>query len=642
MNKKISFFTLLLCICVNAAAALEIPGKTVTEQEDSVRVIDAVSVTGSRVPMDLGTSARIVTVLDSVRIASMPAHTVNDILKFAAGVDVRQRGDMGVQTDISVRGGTFDQIAVLLNGINISDPQTGHNAADFPVDIEDIDRIEILEGPAARVYGTSSLVGAINIVTKTGKTDAVSVHAEGGSYGYFSGGAGVNLVKGKWNNRISGNWSRSDGSSRNAAGGLNADFNVLKGFLQGSYKGEGADISYHAGISSKDFGSNTFYSAKYDDQFEHTMKTYLAVSAETRGTVHFRPSVYWNHTEDRFELFRGDESRVPFNRHMTDVFGVDLGAWFETFLGKTALGAGMRNEGIRSTNLGNPLGKPHGKYVVGLNRTQISYWLEHNIVLSRFTMSAGISAINNTGSEDGFGIYPGIDASYRFGGNWKAYASFNSSWRMPTFTELFYSVGGHLADPYLRPEKMRSLEGGLKYAAGGVSAIASIYWHRGTDMIDWIRDTSLGEDAVWTSMNHTKLNTVGGELTLRFDIPAIVSNPDCFFRNLNVTYSHIVQDKELEPGLESMYALEYLKDNVVAQADFHIWDRLFLNLSYRYRNRNGYRPYNLVDARLNWNAASWKVFVEANNIFDHTYYDFGYIPQPGIWFKAGVKFDIGL
>ena len=128
--------------------------------------IDSVTVTATRVPVALHSSARIVTLMDSVAIATSPAETVNDLLKYALGVDVRQRGAMGMQTDISIRGGTYNQVAVLLDGINITDPQTGHNSVDFPVNLCDIERIEVLEGPAARVYGTSSLLGAINIVTK--------------------------------------------------------------------------------------------------------------------------------------------------------------------------------------------------------------------------------------------------------------------------------------------------------------------------------------------------------------------------------------------------------------------------------------------------------------------------------------------
>ena len=165
--------------------------------------------TGSRVPISLNQSARMVTVLDSVALATIPAGSVNDLLKFAVGVDVRQRGVMGMQTDISIRGGTFDQIAVLLNGVSISDPQTGHNSGDFPVDISEIDRIEILEGPAARTYGTSSLLGAVNIVTKTHANSGVSARVEGGSHALLGAAVSGNLNTGKVSNQLSLSYNRT-------------------------------------------------------------------------------------------------------------------------------------------------------------------------------------------------------------------------------------------------------------------------------------------------------------------------------------------------------------------------------------------------------------------------------------------------
>jgi len=200
--------------------------------------LEEVEVTGSRVPLTVSQAARIVTVLDREAIAAAPVQSINDLLKYAAGVDVRQRGDMGVQTDISIRGGTFDQITILLNGINICDPQTGHNAADFPVELSEIERIEVLEGPAGRVYGTSSLVGAINIVTRTAKDSGAEVFADGGSYGYFKGGAMVSHVKNDLSNQVSGSYSRSDGFSRSKAGNLNADFKYARLFYQGRYEND--------------------------------------------------------------------------------------------------------------------------------------------------------------------------------------------------------------------------------------------------------------------------------------------------------------------------------------------------------------------------------------------------------------------
>ena len=130
-------------------------------------MMDEVSVTGTRAPLTVSQQARMVTVLSREDIQAAPVQSVNDLLKYAVGVDVRQKGPLGVLTDVSIRGGNSEQITILLNGINICDAQTGHNSFDFPVDISEIERIEVLEGPAARVYGTSSLLGAINIVTRT-------------------------------------------------------------------------------------------------------------------------------------------------------------------------------------------------------------------------------------------------------------------------------------------------------------------------------------------------------------------------------------------------------------------------------------------------------------------------------------------
>ena len=616
--------------------------------------LEEVEVTGSRVPLTVSQAARIVTVLDREAIAAAPVQSINDLLKYAAGVDVRQRGDMGVQTDISIRGGTFDQITILLNGINICDPQTGHNAADFPVELSEIERIEVLEGPAGRVYGTSSLVGAINIVTRIAKDSGAEVFADGGSYGYFNGGAIVSHVRNGLSNQVSGSYSRSDGFSRSKAGNLNADFKYARLFYQGRYENDQVDVRWHAGFTNKDYGANTFYSTLSDEQFEHVRKYYTAVQAETKGDVyHFKPSVYWNRSDDRFEFYRGMPDKSPFNYHQTDVYGVNLNNYIQTFLGKTAFGAEFRNEGVRSTSLGEPLNSPvkvpgaDANFTLGLNRTNLSFHLEHNIVLRRFTLSAGVIAVKNTGNEMKFRFYPGVDASYQFARDWKVYASYNTSLRMPTFTELYYSVGGHKADKYLKPEEMQAVEVGVKYLRSGIRGTLSLYRYHGTDMIDWIKDISQGDDAPWQSVNHAVINTMGAEASVLVDIRELMQR-DAFVRSVNVSYSYINQDKETTPNLQSKYALEYLRHKFVAQANLRIWKLLEMNVSYRWQDRMGnyqkgnsmvpYEPYSLVDARLSWNAPQYKIYVEGNNLLNKTYYDHGNIPQPGIWVRAGASY----
>ena len=628
-----------------------VSAQTENHAKEKLYELGEVEVTGTRVPMTVSQAARMVTVLDRDDIAAVPAQSVNDLLKYAVGIDVRQRGDMGVQTDISIRGGTFDQITILLNGINICDPQTGHNAADFPVDISEIERIEVLEGPAGRVYGTSSLVGAINIVTRPDLQSGMELRAEGGSYGFFDGGGHINLTKGAFSNQFSGGFSRSDGFSRNAAGRLNSDFKQAKAFYQGGYAHEKAEVRWHAGFTQKDYGANTFYSAKYDDQFEHTRKYYTAVQAETKGDVYrFKPSVYWNRSEDRFELVRNRPETVPFNYHRTDVYGLNLNNTLETALGKTAFGAEFRNEGVVSTTLGEPLHFPEpapggGEYTAGLNRTNLSFHLEHNILLKGFTLSAGVIAVKNTENEMNFRFYPGVDASWQFARDWKLYASFNTSLRMPTFTELYYSVNGYKADRYLKPEEMKAYEIGVKYLTPGIRGTVSLFHYRGTNLIDWIKDLSEGADAPWQSVNHAKVNTTGVETSLDVSFDEMLHRT-FFIRNLTVSYAYIDQDKKSEPDVQSRYALEYLRHKVVAQANLRVWRNLNLNVSYRWQDRMGnyeqngemvaYEPYSLLDARLSWDISSYRVYAEANNLLNRTYYDYGNIPQPGIWVRAGA------
>ena len=649
LGRVVTISVLSVATLQSAAAATDDDGKTrvvgnsvadTPTAPDKEATLDDVEVTGSRAPLALGQAARMVTVLSRDEIQAAPVQSINDLLKYAVGVDVRQRGPIGAQTDIGIRGSTSEQITILLNGINICDPQTGHNAFDLPCDIMDIERIEILEGPAGRVYGTSSLVGAINIVTRTASSNKADVRLEGGSFGYLS--AAGRLAMG--GHSLSANYTRSDGYSRAKSGALNSDYSGGKVFYQGEYGHENLRLKWHAGLSTKGFGSNTFYSAKYDEQFEKTVKLNTAVQAEVAaGSLHFRPAIYWSRSHDRFELIRGLEDKVPFNRHRTDVFGVNLNSYFDWAAGRTALGAEFRNEDIVSTNLGEPLNDPFSHYKVGLNRSNLSFHLEHNILLKRFTLSAGFIAVKNTQSEMPFKLYPGIDMSYRIGADWKIYASYNSSLRMPSFTELYYSVGGHKADKHLKPEELHAFEAGVKYQSRVLTASASVFHHRARNMIDWVMDTR-DEEPVWQSVNHTKMNTTGFETNA-----TLTANR----YTLNVAYCYLHQDKDVEDYLQSQYSLEYLRHKLTASVLMHIMSRLDLNVKYRFQDRMGsyttidgevrnYHPYSVVDARLSWNADTYNIYIEADNLLSHRYVDYGNVPQPGCWFVAGMKVHFSL
>ena len=601
-------------------------------------MLEEVSVTGSRAPLTKSQAARMVTVLDRSDIAQAPVQSINDLLKYAVGVDVRQRGPIGAQTDISIRGGTSEQIILLLNGINICDPQTGHNALDLPVDLSEIVRIEVIEGPAGRIYGTSSLVGAINIVTAPTSND-INLHAEGGSYGYLNVGARY-CSRGQ---SISANYARSDGYSRSKAGNLNTDFSGAKAFYQGQYGKEAFRLNWHLGIADKGWGSSTFWASpkwQADNQYEHTTKLYAALQGDMKlGELHLAPSLYWNQNRDHYEGYRGEPEKMKYNHNRTNVYGVNLSSYFDWAWGRTAFGAEIRNEDLVSGNLGEPLSKPHDDYTLGVNRTNLSGYLEHNLLLNDLTISAGLVVVRNTWSDMNTRVYPGIDISYRPNNYWKLHASYNTSLRMPSFTEMYYKVQGYQADPHLKPEEMQAIEGGATFSTLSFKASATVWRHFGRNMIDWIMDTSLGSEAVWQSVNHTKINSTGIETSVAFSVGA---------NRFNIDYSYIHQQKEQEAHIVSQYALEYLRHKLTAKANIPLSKRLTLGLHLRYQDREGqytdfdgkvydYEPYALLDTRLTWQQNNWKVYAEANNLFDKDYRDFGLVKQPGRWIIIGAS-----
>lgn len=659
---KVSMLLMLLLPCNRVQAATESePVETIYLYLNDSIATDEIEVTASRIKTTLPGASRIIGVMTVDEIRSYAVQSVNDILKYAVGVDVRQRGPIGAQTDIGVRGGNFEQVAILLDEINICDPQTGHNSFDLPIDMSDIDHIEVLEGPAGRAYGSSSLMGAINIVTKTAVDTEAEARVEAGSWGYRTLGGRVMYSASGWQNMISLSNGHSDGYSRSKNGKLNSDMDFLKAFYKGGFHDDEVKVDWHAGMSVKDWGSNTFYSAKYDEQFEHTFKSYAALQAENLvGRIHLHPSAWWNHNEDRFELIKGDETLVPFNYHRSDVVGVGVNSWFDWKLGCTAVSVELKNENLVSGNLGEPLSEPkHIKgterdYIYGLNRTNISFIVEHNLNIRRFALSAGVMGVRNSWNGMDMRFYPGVDMSFRLIDGLKLFATYNTSLRLPSVTELYYSVGGYKADKHLRPEELRAIDLGLKYMDySGLQASASVYFNRCTDMIDWIMDLNLAEsDRHWESVNFTEVKSTGFELTVNANLEQLLPRQR-LLKSFDVAYNHISQQKVDVPNIQSRSTLEYLRHKAVAGIHFNLPLDLELGLNYRYQDRAGsftdvdgqvrdYEPYGVADARIEWNRnlkvtrGAVTLYLEGNNLTSKEYFDYGCVPQPGFWAVGGA------
>ena len=609
--------------------------------------LDEVLVTGSRAPLTALQSAKIVAVIQRDDIQRAEAASINDILKLVPGVDVRQRGGFGVQTDISINGGTFDQITILLNGMNISSAQTGHNAADFPVSLSDIERIEVLEGASARLFGSSAFSGAINIVTRTDSDNNVRIGVEGGSFGSFGIDESVNLRTGAVAQKVSGGYTNSDG------GTTNSDFRRRRAYYMGRWTTSAAnanapfvDMQWQAGFSSQDFGASTFYSAKFNNQFEATRRFLASVQAEIRPWRNDRlcvtPMVYWHKDVDHYQLTKGKEGAAAGeNYHRLDTYGASLNAHTTWLLGKTAAGVDVRREHILSTAYGDLQDESKWVSIRGTNRkyerlgerTNTSLFLEHNVIVGGFTLSAGLLANRNTALDGKFRLYPGVDVSYRPNNAWKVYASWNRALRVPTYTDLYTNNSVQQGDIALRPEKNEAFKVGTRYRCHGFEAMVSGFYSRGTDIIDWVYPTA--ESKKYKAMNIGKLDNMGYSLDATLHLQELL--PRFFITRVKAGYAFIHQKHSTDGDVfGSLYALEYLRHKATLQIDHRIWRRLEATWALRWQERmNGYHPYTKVDVRLQWTAPTYNLYVKVDNLTNHHYYDLGGVRQPGIWVMAG-------
>ena len=621
--------------------------------------IDEVQVTGSRAPLTAQQSAKIVEVISRDDIRRAEAQTVNDILKLATGVDVRQRGGFGVQTDISINGGTFDQITLLLNGVPLTSPQTGHNAADFPISLDDIDHIEVIEGAASRVFGSAAFSGAINIVTVNAAKATTAdkewtgwFRGEGGSFGSFGANAGVGYNDRRQNSAfdsfLSGGYTQSDGGTDNS------DFKKRRGYYRGSYTSYYIDVNWQAGISSQDYGANTFYSARFPNQYEWTRRYIGSVSADIRplSKLTISPTVYAHRDVDHYQLIKdkvGAENGE--NYHRMDVYGATLNVNLDWLLGKTSIGADIRKEHILSTAYGDDLGEDDWKKIHGSdryytkegNRTNTSLYAEHNILLGGLTFSAGIMANKNTGLDHDFHFYPGVDISYRPDSHWKLYASWNKAMRLPTFTDMYANNSAQKGDVNLKPERNTTYKLGTRCRTLGFEAILSAFYSHGANMIDWVYETEASKQ--YHALNISKLNNEGFNIdaTINFsELLGATLQPMETPVKLKLGYAYIHQHSEMTQAIyRSLYALEYLRHKFVASLSHPIISHLSATWSLRWQQRmNGYHPYAKLDGVLQWSEPHYQLYVKADNITGHRYYDIGGVKQPGLWIMAGAKVNL--
>lgn len=608
------------------------------------KTLEGFTLVDDALPNQIG---KVVTIITAQEIENLHAQSVAELLSTIASVDIQTRGAHGIQSDVSLRGGNFDQTAILLDGINISNPHTGHYSMDIPISIQDIERIEIIKGPSAIIYGASAFSGGINIITKKGLKKDLSISTEFGEHG-FANVEGFGAFKtGNVENYLSLGYKNSEGYIKNSAYDV---YNILYrnrvNLRNDNY------LAFNLGYNYKDFDANTFYSAKYPNQHEKTSSLLGSVKGlfNLSKNFSFIPSAYYNLHTDEFELIKNSGSA---NYHQSNVLGNNMA--FKYFSNNFSLtfGYDTRYEEILSSVLGEATAVLHGEhYNHQQDRINFSYFVQGNYFYKSFMASIGLLSFQNTMiKQDIFNVYPSVNLSYRFNSNWEAYASFNTSSRLPSYTELYYKDAVHEANPNLEQEKSISYEGGVNYKNKVLNLNISTYYTQGKNLIDWMKNSAT--DDKWVCRNINQLNKYGVDISSRFLLDELIQ----LSKNtvLTISYSWMNAERGNNTYI-SQYIFNYLKHKVNFELSLPILYNFTLNLSGKYCVREGsfveyvnnvageekeYDPFFTMDANLNYRLNSmFTFFVAATNIFNVDYYDIGNIPQPGRWITAGVKFNL--
>ena len=586
----------MLCLCVNAFAQ-QVQDSITTKQ------LKEVIVSSTRIDLPLSENARSTQVITKENIQQAGVTTVADLLQQVAGIDIRRRGIAGTQADLYIRGGSFDQTLLLIDGIKLDDAQTGHHTLNLALPLEVIERIEIIKGPAARIFGQNAFTGAINIVTKSTIDSTGVVNAQAGSYGQTN----VELTMGSSND----NSNLLAHYSFNTAQGYhyNADFKNQNVFLKGQFNRQAIPIDFIASFSERKFGANGFYALPtYADQYEETQGSLVAFSSRiNKGNWLFKPRLYWRRGQDEYIFVRNNPA-IYRNLHITHKVGFAFDASNTNKLGQTGLGIDFANVSITSNNLGDR------------SRFMTTVFAEHRFLLenNRLDITPGFAVTNYT--DFGTQFFPGVDIGFALNEQVRLYGNAGYTYRIPTFTDLYYSDPTTLGNENLKPEEALTEEIGMRWKVNNWQLSAAAFLRQAANLIDYVRPT---EEGRFEATNIREVNTHGVELEAKTQF-TIGKQP----QRLQIGYVYLNDDVKAININASRYTINSLRHHFTFNYASNITKNLTGNVAFKHAQRPLQESYQVLDLNVQWQLDDLRISFSANNILNEVYSESNLVPMP--------------
>ena len=601
-------YLLMFSMVTSALSGAIFTSGTFTVADELPRTKEII-VTSERAERFLDITAAQTTVLTRDDITTLQISTISELLETISDINLVERGTPGSQVDITIRGSSVEGVLLLINGIRVHDPQTGHFTMDIPVDLSSVERVEVMAGGGSSLYGSSASGGVINIVTN--KTPS-KVHGNLGLGSFGTGKAAATFSGEKDGTAVSLSFhgGRSDGYKSGADlqhSGVNVD---------GMYTSSSSVVNWNVGFLSKRFGAEGFY-APYKS-FEKTETLQGGINAgyvfNDNNMVRFRFGGR-GHGDD-FVLIRNKPefySNTHYNRSYS-LAGEYL-TCFHDYL-SIVMGAETERLGITSPGLGN-----HSDY----NR---AVYGELSSKTQKSSISLSMRYDNNSRKESI--ISPGLGIVVSLGENKRFRFRAEKSFRSPTYTELHYKSPANRGDPLLKSQHSQSIEAGVDITQNNNSAGFTGFARKSTNVIDWVR---YPDEEIWSSANHGRLLTTGIEMKFNFSVWQSL--------NIRINSSILKQKVSKKRGIESKYILNPVEKTAVAVFSGPLFIGLNGVFSVRYEEMLSGLSRSPVTFKISKKLKKVKLIFSISNLLNEWYEELPGLRAPGRWFDLGLQWSVG-